>query len=112
MSDRYAGLVDRLRGAVLGDAGATAPVLRRAVEARAAAVGGRLLEAPATVPPDVASVVDKIARHAYRVTREDIDALERAGYSEDAIFELAAAAAVGAGLARLERGLAALRGGV
>jgi alkylhydroperoxidase/carboxymuconolactone decarboxylase family protein YurZ len=39
-----------------------------------------------------------------------VAALRAAGYSEDAIFEIVASVAVGAGLGRLERGLAALRG--
>lgn len=52
----------------------------------------------------------KVARHAYTVTDGDIAALREAGYSEDAIFEITLSAAVGAGLARLERGLAVLRG--
>ncbi|HEY9421873.1 MAG TPA: hypothetical protein VIW92_10710, partial [Thermoanaerobaculia bacterium] len=55
--------------------------------------------------------LDTVALHAHRITDEDIQALLRAGYSEDAIFEISAAASVGAGMARLERGLAALKGG-
>ena len=37
-------------------------------------------------------------------------ALQRAGSSEDAIFEITVSAALGAALGRLERGLTALRG--
>ena len=37
-------------------------------------------------------------------------ALQGAGGADDAIFEITIAAAVGAALGRLERGLAALRG--
>ena len=44
------------------------------------------------------------------MTDADMDALRKAGYSEDAIFDITASAAVGAGLGRLERGLAALKG--
>jgi len=44
------------------------------------------------------------------VTDADVAGLAPAGYSEDAVFELTVAAAVGAALNRLERGLAALRG--
>jgi hypothetical protein len=36
--------------------------------------------------------------------------LRRAGYSEDAIFEITVSAALGAGMIRLERGLAAMKG--
>jgi alkylhydroperoxidase family enzyme len=48
------------------------------------------------------------ARHAYKVVDADIDRLRDAGYTEDAIFELTLAAALGAAQARLEAGLAAM----
>ena len=54
--------------------------------------------------------VDMVARHAYKLTDDDLAALQRAGSSEDAIFEITVSAALGAALGRLERGLAALRG--
>src|SRR5205814_2910761 len=43
-------------------------------------------------------------------TDEDLAALQRAGTSDDALFEVTVSAALGAALGRLERGLAALRG--
>ena len=52
--------------------------------------------------------VEKVARHAYLVTYADVAALRDGGYSEDAIFEITLSAALGAGMARLERGFAAL----
>ena len=60
------------------------------------------------LPADLRSYVDKVARHAYKVTSEDVEALKRSGYSEDAIFEITAASALGAAILRLERGLIAL----
>ena len=39
-------------------------------------------------PPEFAAYLDKVRRHAYRITDEDIEALTRAGYSDDAVFEL------------------------
>jgi alkylhydroperoxidase family enzyme len=56
----------------------------------------------------MASYVDKVALHAYKVVDADIEALKAAGYSEDEIFEVTVAVAVGAALERLERGLRAL----
>jgi len=109
MDERYSGLIRRLREAVLGSSGVTDSTLRQAVEARAATLGGRP-GAGAGVPAGLTAYVDKIAQHAFEVTNEDVDALRRAGYSEDAIFEITASAALGAGLGRLERGLAALKG--
>jgi hypothetical protein len=44
------------------------------------------------------------------VTDADVAALQRDGHSDDALFEITVAAAVGAALLRLERGMEALRG--
>ncbi len=112
-TERYADLTRRLRQAVLGTgrSAATDPALRQAVEARAASWGSR--PGPrADVPAALAPFVDQIARQAYKVTDDDVRALRQAGYSEQAIFEITASAALGAGLSRLERGLAALQGTV
>ena len=95
---RYADFRTRLVGAVLNAPGATPEALRRAV-----------LE-HASIPPALASYVDTVKRHAYKVTDADIAALQRAGHSDDALFEMTVAAAVGAALHRLDRGMAALRG--
>jgi len=103
---RYAAWTQRLVDAVLATPGHTPSALRRAALARAARPGG-----PADgLPAPLAGYVDKVALHAYRVTHDDIAALQRAGRSEDAIFEITVSTAVGAALARLDRGLAALRG--
>jgi len=58
----------------------------------------------------LATYVKKVALYAYKTTEEDIEALRRAGYSEDAIFEITVSAALGAGMIRLEQGLAAMKG--
>jgi alkylhydroperoxidase family enzyme len=109
VSNRYRDHIERVFRAVLGTPGATDESLRRAVESRAAALGGRsTLASDATLPPALASYIDKVGRHAYKVTDADIDALKAAGFSEDAIFELTVSAALGAAAGRLERGLAVL----
>jgi alkylhydroperoxidase family enzyme len=59
-------------------------------------------------PPDFAVYLEKVRLHAYRVTDADVQALKDTGHSEDQIFEQTVSAAVAAGLARLEAGLAAL----
>jgi alkylhydroperoxidase family enzyme len=59
-------------------------------------------------PPEFAAYLDKVRLTAYEVTDEDVEALKEAGFSEDQIFEHTVSAAVAAGLARLEAGLAAL----
>ncbi|HYO15324.1 MAG TPA: hypothetical protein VE685_19170 [Thermoanaerobaculia bacterium] len=109
---RHMDLVQRLKDSVLRGRGATAPALRQAAAARAAEVAGLPPgEAAGEIPADLWSYVETIGRHAYRITEEDIAALRQAGWSEDEIFEVSISAAVGAGMSRLERGLAALRGG-
>jgi alkylhydroperoxidase family enzyme len=61
-----------------------------------------------SAPPDFATYLDKVRTQAYRVTDADVQTLKDAGYSEDQIFEHTVSAAVAAGLARLEAGLASL----
>ena len=112
MSGRYDELVARLRNAVLGGPGTTEAGLRRAIEQRAAEAGGRTdPQEIGPIPSDLSDYITTVIHRAYRVTDEDVERLKRSGYSEDAIFEITVAAAVGAGMGRLERGLAALRGG-
>jgi alkylhydroperoxidase family enzyme len=96
--DPHAEHIQRVVAAVLDGPGTLDPDVRRA------AAGGE------DVPEALRSYVDKVARHAYKVTDEDIDALGAAGYSEDQIFELTVSCAVGAGLRRREAGLGAIEG--
>jgi alkylhydroperoxidase family enzyme len=110
MPQRYAELVRRVRENVLGPSGYSEPGVRVHVEAYAARHGQDAESAAASVPEALRGYVDKVARFAYRVTDEDVQALKRAGYSEDAIFEITVSAALGAGMHRLERGIAALKG--
>lgn len=113
--ERHMPLVRDLASSILTTPGETDPALRQAIEARSAALGGRPDRGvpPAKeieIPEALRSYVDKVARHAYEVTDADVDDLRKAGYSEDAIFEITLSAALGAGMSRMERALAALRG--
>ena len=65
------------------------------------------LVAGGPAPPPFEAYVEKVRRHAYRVTDAEVASLVAAA-SEDAVFEATVATAVGAGLARLEAGLAAI----
>lgn len=65
----------------------------------------------AALPEELRHYVAKVHDHAYRIVDDDLAALRAAGYSEDQVFELTVAAAVGAGLDRLERARRALEGG-
>lgn len=108
---RYTELAENQRRAILESEGVTKPALRRAVFARSAELSGGPAAGAEEIPENLREYVDAVALHAYRITDEDLKELRRAGHSEDAIFEVSVAAAVGAGLARLERGLGILRGG-
>ena len=56
----------------------------------------------------LATLVDKVARHAHRVTDEDIAAVRAAGLDEDEIYELVVCAAVGQASRQYDAALAAL----
>src|SRR5258708_30513558 len=103
--------VHRAAQALLTRPGACTPALRQAVEAHAAAMSVGDDRPANELPADLIAYVEKVTRHAYQVTDQDVQALKDAGYSEDAIFEITLCASLGAGLARLERGLLALAGG-
>jgi len=100
MSDPYAELVKLLEHTTLQGPATLSPEVRQTA-ARAA------LEEPDVVQ----RYVEKVAKHAYTVTDEDVQQLLKAGYSEDQIFELTVSVALGAGLTRLTKGLASLEEG-
>src|SRR5215510_1503391 len=103
---RYTPYQKRLAESVLSAPGATPESVRRAVLERAQeTLGGK-----DGVPADLSRYADLVAKHAYKVTDGDVAALQRGGQSDDAIFEVTVAAAVGAAMHRLQRGMAALRG--
>ena len=74
-----------------------------APEIRQAALDGGQL------PPDLAPLAAKIRQNAWKVTDDDIAAAKRAGYSEDQLFELTVATALGASRQRLDVVLGALQ---
>ena len=82
-----------------------APVTRYDVPvARLREAGQPSREAPAYFGP----YLEKVRRHAYRMTDGDIQRLTDAGYSEDVIFEQTVSVAVAAGLERLAAALEVL----
>ncbi len=56
----------------------------------------------------LSTLIDKVARHAYTVTDEDIAAVRATGLSEDQIFEIVVCAAVGQATRQYDAALAAL----
>jgi len=56
----------------------------------------------------VGALVDKVARHAFRVTDEDVTDARESGLSEDEVFEIVVCAAVGQATRQYDTALAAL----
>ena len=110
MHTRYMAHSLHLVDGVLNSPGETDPALRRAIEDQSAQLSLRSPQPVEQVPPALVAYVKKVALYAYKTTEEDIETLRKAGYSEDAIFEITVSAALGAGMIRLERGLAAMKG--
>jgi hypothetical protein len=88
----YQALVDR----VLNGEGRTSP------QQRAQAFSN------ADVPPPLQALIGKVASNPTQVTDADFAAAKAAGFSEDQLFELVIAAAVGESARQYEAGLAAL----
>jgi alkylhydroperoxidase family enzyme len=93
-TNRFHSLLEATEAAVLRGPGTTTADLRQAL------AGG-------DAPDELRALADKIRRHAYRVTDEDLDAL-RPRYSEDQLFEVVIATVLGAATDRLRAGLRAL----
>lgn len=110
MKDLYPPKVRKAIDALLTTPGVCPPALRQSVEAYAAALSGGVREEQ-DLPEELVDYVRKVALYAYKTTDEDIMELKKGGYSEDAIFEITYCASMGAGLARMEKGLALLRKG-
>jgi alkylhydroperoxidase family enzyme len=111
MSDRYARYVESVMESVTSSPGETARDLRDAVHARArqlVAHGPTTAAADPPLPQSLAPYIDAVLLQAYRITDYDVDTLSRS-HSDDVIFETTVNAAVGAGVARLERALSILR---
>jgi alkylhydroperoxidase family enzyme len=53
-------------------------------------------------------LIDKLAKHAYKITDEDFDALSLSGLSADQIFEIVVCAAIGVAARQYDTALAAL----
>jgi len=96
IDDPHAALRERVLATVLEGPGESDPATRQAAAANSA-----------QVPTELKALVEKIHRHAYKVTDEDIATLQ-ATYGDDRLFEIIVSAAVGASRARLAAGLRAL----
>ncbi len=95
IEDPHASLREQVLDSVLNGPGDSLPAIRHA------AADGR------AVPTDLQALVEKIHRHAYKVTDDDM-ARVQAKYGDDQMFEIVVSAALGASRQRLLAGLEAL----
>ncbi|HKF24217.1 MAG TPA: hypothetical protein VKE93_21795 [Candidatus Angelobacter sp.] len=86
---------------LLNQPGATELQLRRALLERTRSGEGQ-------VPDVLREFVEKIAARPWTVNDEDFARLRASGFSDDQLYELTLACALGAGLQRFEAGLRAL----
>lgn len=96
--DRHADRLAALRAAVF-----EADALTDQADRAAAADGGEL-------SAELASFLTRVREASYRLTDADVAGLRAAGHTEEELFELTIAAALGAALHRLDVGLDAMRG--
>jgi len=92
----HAAEVEALTSAVLGECGATDPSTRDA-----AFHAGSL-------PPSLEAFVEQVRHDSATIADSDIARLRTNGYSDDDIFEITIAAALGAAVRRLDAGLRAM----
>jgi hypothetical protein len=95
VNDPYAAARRALEDSVFRGAGEAPSSLREA------------LASQKDVPPELRLLVEKIEKHAYKVTDEDVASL-KAKYTDDQLFEIVVAAALAASKRRLEVGMRAL----
>lgn len=97
-AERHADRMAELERAVFDSDGVT----DRAARAAAA------LSEP-ELAPQLAAYLERVRESSYRITDADLAMIRDAGCSEEEIFELTIAAALGAARARLDAGLRAIR---
>jgi hypothetical protein len=96
MSDAARRLRERVVDRAVNGPGIASRAARRAAFENQAGAGG------------AAALIDKVVRHAWKVTDEDVAATKAAGVREDEVFELTVCAALGAATRQLRAALAAL----
>jgi alkylhydroperoxidase family enzyme len=85
---------------ILDGAGHASPAQRRAAFDNAG------------LEPPLSALIEKVAKHAHKVTDDDINAARAFGLSEDQIFEIVACAAVGQAIRQHDNALAALEAAI
>lgn len=88
---------------LLSTDGVTDPSLRASVEAYVKFQWGVKQGDFDPIPANLESYLKKLSLHAYKITDEDIAALQDAGYSDDMLYEITLVGSVGAALVGLEK---------
>jgi hypothetical protein len=94
--DHHAGEIDDIVREVLDGPGVTTR-------------GERMATLEGSGPEQILTYLTKVRDQSYRVSEDDFAALRAEGLSEDTVFELTVAAAVGAASRRLEAARRAMR---
>ncbi len=95
--DRHQNLRATLQRSVLADPGQTSPTLRQ-----------QAANEPAALPSELRAYVEQIHSSAYKITDQQVTALQRV-HSDNEIFEITIAAAVGKAATQLEHALALMQ---
>ena len=94
--------VDKGREHLFAVEGATAPILRKAIEAYVFSCRGGNREGEFILPRELEVYLQKLALHAYKIVDEDLDKIKLLGYTDEMIYEITLVGAVGAALVGLE----------
>lgn len=100
MDDRFATARREIEDRALRGPGDTDPARRTAIA-----------DGESDRSPALTAYLEKVRRHAYRVTDEEVLALLAAGHTEDEIFEITLSAAIGAARSRFQAARSAFAGG-
>ena len=92
--------VQQVLESVLGEQGHSEQVLRKNLFDFAKAAADTETQAP-ELSSDLQTFMDKLVHYPYKMLDRDVDNLKSLGYSEDQLFEMTLAAAIGAGVGRL-----------
>lgn len=92
--------VEKVLKTVLGPDGASKPGLRNDLFRAASHAADKAGEQVAP-PPELQPFVEKLIHTPYKLLDRDIENLRSEGFSEDQIFELTLATALGSGVGRL-----------
>ena len=100
LPDNIRRVIESVRGAV-----GIAPATERQAEMDFAAGAGGATRAEVQLPDALRGYVEKVTHDPYKVVERDLDELVEAGYTEDAVFEITVATALGAAVGRMEKTL-------